>query len=138
MEQRKPDIYKAGGVLLKDRKFLVAKSKKHPIFMMPGGKIEAGETPVQALCRELQEELNVIVKSEDATLVDSFEEPASMNPSLLLKMDVFLVKNWEGEPVASSEIGDLRWIDSHPPEAEVGSVIFKKVIPFLLEKGLID
>ena len=49
------DIHKSGGVLIKDRRLLVTRSKGKDIFIAPGGKLEEGETAVQAIVREMME-----------------------------------------------------------------------------------
>lgn len=56
----------AAGVLLRsDGSFLLGQRAPGSIYAgyweFPGGKIEAGETPAQALCRELEEELDIRV-----------------------------------------------------------------------------
>ena len=50
---------------LKDRKLLLAYSKNKKCFYLPGGKIDVSETAAQALCREIQEELNVLLNEQD-------------------------------------------------------------------------
>lgn len=59
----------------------------------PGGKIEAGETPEQALVRELEEEVGIVVKS--AQLFDKLEYAY---PDLHITLWAYLVESWEGEP----------------------------------------
>ena len=59
------NIRKAGGILISDRKFLVERSKGKNIFIAPGGSIEIGETPRQALVRELKEEFKIVAIEED-------------------------------------------------------------------------
>lgn len=64
------DIRKAGGVFIKDRCFLVTKSFGKDIFVAPGGKLEQGESAVQALERELREELGVKINVDTIELLD--------------------------------------------------------------------
>nr|WP_318382968.1 8-oxo-dGTP diphosphatase MutT [uncultured Enterobacter sp.] len=59
----------------------------------PGGKIEAGETPEQALVRELEEEVGITVTS--ATLFDKLEYAYTDRHITLW---FYLVESWEGEP----------------------------------------
>ena len=42
----------------------------------PGGKIEAGETPQQALCREIHEELNASIKVGELLRTIDYDYPA--------------------------------------------------------------
>ena len=58
----------------------------------PGGKIEPGETPQEALVREIQEELDV--KIEVGDLIDTIEYDYS---SFHLSMDCFWCNVIEGE-----------------------------------------
>ncbi len=59
----------------------------------PGGKIEADETPEQALVRELQEETGIT-----ATRFTEFERLAWKFPDRHITLWFFLVEGWEGEP----------------------------------------
>lgn len=134
----KPDIYKAAGVLIRNRKLLMVKSKKSDIFLSPGGKIEVGETPEQALVRELQEEIGLAITLNDLEKLMSAEAMTAEMPPRRIKMEVFRVGSWLGEPVPQAEIEALEWVNSSSNPDRLGSAFAHQVIPFLKEKNLID
>lgn len=70
----------------------------------PGGKIEEGETPQQALIREIQEELDTEI--ELGGLVERVEYDY---PQFHLSMDCFLCKIKSGKLVLK-EHEDARWL----------------------------
>lgn len=70
----------------------------------PGGKIEPGETPQEALVREIQEELDV--KIEVGDLIDTIEYDY---PSFHLSMDCFWCNITEGE-ITLKEAENARWL----------------------------
>lgn len=63
----------------------------------PGGKVEAGESPEQALKRELHEELGIDVSIKD---LEPFWFLSHAYPEFgfHLLMPVYLCRSWEGEP----------------------------------------
>lgn len=133
------DVYKAGGILIKDGKFLVTRSKGKDIFYAPGGRIEQGEDPEVALIRELDEELSIRVKKESLKFFGTFIHPSAGENHLTIKMDVFLVEAWEGVVVPSHEIEEFLWITSRPPsDLKIGSIFGEEVLPRLKAKGLIE
>lgn len=69
-----------------------------------GGKIEVGETPQQALIREIKEELDVMVSVGD--LIDTIEYDY---PTFHLSMDCFWCNVTEGE-IKLKEAEDARWL----------------------------
>ena len=70
----------------------------------PGGKIEAGETPKEALKREIKEELDTVVQVGD--LIDTIEYDY---PTFHLSMDCFWSEIVEGDLVLK-EHEAARWL----------------------------
>ncbi len=73
----------------------------------PGGKREPGETPEQALVRELQEELGIAVEVGDALI-----NVPQQYPDKRLRLDVRLVEQWHGT-ARGKEGQAMAWV---PPE----------------------
>lgn len=88
------------------------------LWELPGGKIEAGESPEGALSRELIEELGLAVSEADMA---PFAFASHAYDAFHLLMPVFLIRSWRGEP-ASRERQSLAWvgpseIDRYPAPA---------------------
>jgi len=134
------DIHKAAGIIIKDRRLLVERSKGKDVFVAPGGKLEPDETSTQAVIRELKEEFQLDITENDLEEFGTFyaEAAGSHNTGKKLRMDVFIIK-YTGAIVPDSEVEEVRWISSAIPTGiEVGSIFAHEVLPRLKEQGLID
>ncbi len=133
------DIHKAAGIIIQDRKLLVEKDIDKNYFISPGGKIESGETPEQALVRELQEEFTILVKPEDLEKFDTFSAPAAGQEHRTVYMYVFFVHNFTGQISHGHKVEQLLWLNSSiPVNIKVGSIFEHQVMPRLKELNLID
>jgi mutator protein MutT len=133
------DIHKAAGIIIKDKKLLITRSKGKTAFISPGGKIEGGESAPEALVRELKEELQIDVAVNDLKEFGTFYAFATGNDGKYLRMDVFLVETWKGDILPASEIEEVMWVGSVLPEyIELGSIFRHEVLPRLAAQGFID
>lgn len=93
-----------------DGQTLLVRKRGTQAFMQPGGKIDAGEQPVEALARELHEELNVRIEPSQAVYLGRFSAPAANEPGFTVQAELFQVRI--DVPVTpAAEIEEVRWID---------------------------
>lgn len=106
-------IYIAAALLLDAQgRTLLVRKRGTKAFMQPGGKIEPHETPAEALTRELQEELGVIIDPEQADFLGRFSAPAANEPGFEVRCELFRVSTRATvEPAA--EIEEVVWINRH-------------------------
>jgi 8-oxo-dGTP diphosphatase len=76
------------------------------MWEFPGGKVEAGETPENALIRELEEELGIIVKK---ACLAPFVFASHTYDDFHLLMPLYLIRRWEGEPEAREHTA-IKWV----------------------------
>jgi 8-oxo-dGTP diphosphatase len=98
-------IHRNGQVLVGQRRH----SDRHPLkWEFPGGKVEPGETPQDALVRELREELQIDAKAGSELARYEHEYPGGSQVHLLF----FAVLEFEGEPDGRI-FEQICWIDVH-------------------------
>jgi 8-oxo-dGTP diphosphatase len=95
-------IHKAGRILVGQRR----RGDRHALkWEFPGGKVEAGESPQQALVRELMEELQIVAKVGTEMARYEHDYPNGSRVHLLF----FAVAEFTGEPDAKV-FEQIRWV----------------------------
>jgi 8-oxo-dGTP diphosphatase len=75
-----------------------------------GGKVEAGETILEAAVRELQEETSISVSESDLVHVGDLTFIFPHKPEWTQKVYAYLLTGWNGEAIESREMIP-RWFD---------------------------
>jgi 8-oxo-dGTP pyrophosphatase MutT (NUDIX family) len=89
---------------------LLVRKRGTTAFMQPGGKIMPGETAVEALQREIAEELGLAVAPSAIRSLGRHLADAANEPGHLVDADLFSVIVDE-EPRAAAEIDQIAWVD---------------------------
>ena len=139
MSEKSYDIYKAAGIIIRDRQVLATRSKGSDIYIQPGGKLEEGETEQQAVVRELKEELGIDVDKSDLEKLGDYYAEAAGKKGQWLKLAAFHVVKFSGEPRPMSEVVEIRGFTSQIPADVIMASIFEHdIIPDLKSRNLID
>ncbi len=97
-------------LIVKDHKLLACQRTKHQVFPLrwefPGGKIEAGEAPTQALVRELEEELGIRARigAQVARIRHTYRKGSAV------ELFFFIVESYEGE-IDNRIFHEVRWVE---------------------------
>lgn len=114
-----------------DGRLLLVRKRGTSAFMLPGGKQEAGEDALAALCRELQEELGLTFASSAFTALGRFEAPAANEPDTWVRAEVFT--GALDEPVSvAAELDAQRWlVRGEPWPDDLAPLLRLQVLPAL-------
>jgi DNA polymerase-3 subunit epsilon len=108
----KPTIIRIAAAVVTDPtgRSLLVRKRGSDVFMQPGGKIESGESALNALTRELREELGLVVDPAETEYIGSYRAIAANEPNTVVRAEVFYLSTSE-TPVAAAEIDELLWVE---------------------------
>jgi 8-oxo-dGTP pyrophosphatase MutT (NUDIX family) len=109
-------------VCLQDGYLLTVRKQDTERFMLPGGKPETGEAPLDTLHRELMEELGV-GPAVPGLPFGSFRAPAANEAGFEVEALLYKVE-LSGPVVPAAEIAEIRWVDP----ADVGEVLLAPLL----------
>ncbi|SEQ13413.1 ADP-ribose pyrophosphatase YjhB, NUDIX family [Lentzea xinjiangensis] len=118
-------------------RLLVVRSRHKKAFYLPGGKIEAGESPAGALRREVREELGV--ELDEPAVLKRYVAPAyGEGEGAVVDMTCFTA-SLLGTPRPTSEIAELTYVtrDEYRSHAETAPAIHE-VLDDLVASGRVS
>lgn len=130
-----------GTMFFKDRKLLIDKPRKRNTYQMIGGRVEDGETPLDAAIRECHEELSDSCKFDEGLfeLVMDFDEIATSDGVTKIHFYVFKYNGeLKDEPVTGEEIEKFLWYKTSDGVDILSNTLKNEVVPYALENGYID
>ncbi|KTS70645.1 DNA mismatch repair protein MutT [Pseudomonas oryzihabitans] len=134
-------LHIAAAVLLNERQqLLLVRKRGTSAFMQPGGKIDPGEQPLDALIRELHEELGLVIDPGDATFLGQYQAPAANEPGFRVDCALYRVELKSGDrAVAAAEIEEAVWISvAEAGELELAPLTREMVLPMMMRYLLAD
>lgn len=96
---------------------LTVRKKSSDGFMMPGGKPEPGESPVQTACREVSEEIGLTPDSARMHYLGTLEAAALNESGFTVRAETYEYAPTDEQYeqlatlVPQAEIAELRWVD---------------------------
>ena len=116
------------------------KPRKRSTYQMIGGKVEYGETPLEAAIRECHEELGdkAIFNENLFELIMEFDEIATSDGKTPIHFYVFKYNgDLQGELTTSDEIESFQWYNSKASSIVLSNTLKNEVIPYCLRNNLI-
>jgi ADP-ribose pyrophosphatase YjhB (NUDIX family) len=97
-------------VCLENGRILCARPRGKDIFYIPGGKREGAESDLQALLREITEELTVALLPETVRHIGNYEadQPGGHPGGAVVRMSCYAA-GYSGTLTPSSEIDEFAW-----------------------------
>jgi len=116
--------------VLRDGSLLTVRKRGTSMFMLPGGKLEPGESAVDCAVREAAEEVGLVFVAADLVELGDWTAAAANEPGALVRSTVFLAPP-APDPMPLGEIEELRWHPLQEDGHDVAPLLVEHVLPVL-------
>ena len=105
----------ARAIIVKGNRIVMVRSQKYDYYKFPGGGLEAGETPVSALIREVREEAGMVVIPESVREFGYVHRVQRENGRRFLYRIIFIIsarwksRSWSRSLTLMKRARSLRW-----------------------------
>jgi 8-oxo-dGTP pyrophosphatase MutT (NUDIX family) len=134
------DFNKVGALILRgNRMLLCRKDRDTSKLILPGGRVEPGESDMECLARELREELGDVTLTR-VEYLGTYEDRASLDdPAVVKRVRIALYRGeLAGEPVPSSEIAGLVWFGPDSDRTQLTPILINRILPDLSARGILS
>ena len=121
--------------VLRDGALLTVRKRGTSRFMLPGGKLELGETPVECAVREAAEEVGLVLATDELVELGDWTSAAANEPGALVRSTVFLAPPSQPDPRSLGEIDELRWQPLGERAPDLAPLLVEHVMPALEVRG---
>lgn len=128
-------IDKLAWVRVEEGRLLGVRSRGKDAFFLPGGKREPDEADVDALVREVTEELSVTLRRDSLEALHVFEAQAHGQPEgVLVRMTCF-TGDYDGALTTAAEIEELAWLGV--ADRERMSLVTQIIFDWVRSRGML-
>lgn len=130
-------IDKVGLLTIRDGKVLLCRKKRGTsLLILPGGKREAGESPLECLARELREELGDVT-AVSPEFIGVYTHAAAGAGETIVRIELYRAE-LIGEPRAQAEIGELVWFGAEDNRTKLAPSLADAIFPDLTARGILQ
>lgn len=131
-------IRKIALAVFRDKKMLqVRTNKQKEVFYTLGGKPEEGEADLDALKREVKEEIGCEIDEKSLKFLTEFEDVAHGKKDTLVNIRMYTGK-LIGIPKPSSEIAEIGWLNTNIDKKHLPLIAQRTIFPWLKKHGYIS
>ena len=138
VKERMNTIIRISGILITQDGLLLVKCDGIPDYLLPGGKLEDGESDLDSLRRELMEELDIT--PTDPEFFGEYERlayPSKTGERNRVRVRAYLA-GFEGEPVPDQdEVLEIAWasmVDLESGKYPLNPILRKYIVPELKQQ----
>lgn len=129
-------IRKVGLAVVREGRVLLARKFGTDKLIVPGGGVEPNETQLDALNREIKEELGTGIYLLENEPIGQFRAAAAFEPGM--EVEIILYRGeLKSLPKPSSEIEELIWYHPSDDPNVLSLIIREHIIPSLKEQGIL-
>ncbi len=100
---------KVAWVLVREGRVLVTRNRGREVFYFPGGMREPGESDVETLVREIDEELQAVIVAGSMAHFGTYERGGDGHGGVMFRMICYTAEH-RGELIPAREIAEMAWM----------------------------